>query len=506
MKRINNIIVYRLASLLLIFQVSCSSDFLDLNPEATANSDNFYKNEEEIRQAVNGAYNILQGLGRLHFWLYGELRSDNTTFQYNTADRGLESREFIDQFLINATFEPIWQFWQQSYQGILRSNDVIDMIDAIEMTDQSRSQYLGEVKFLRALHYFNLVRQYGAVPLRLDAINSPEGAMSQGRTPVAEVYQQIIQDLSEAASNLANITYGQSDKGRASEGAARTLLAKVYITLGQYENAIPELRRVVSLGYSLLPNYRDNFVPELKNGSESIFEIQYLGSQQSLSSNFMYQFAPYTSGSVVTGDPQTPLAGSAGWNIPTLDMIEAYEEGDLRKSASLSEGFTDASGTYVAIPYITKYNNGFVERGQTDDNFPYLRYADALLMLAECLNEQGFVGGGEAFDLLNRVRTRAGLAAKIAGNAVPALSINSQEEFRVALFQERRVELAFENHRWYDLVRSGKAVEVMNAHGIREKQGATTIPGNAYNVTENRLLLPIPQREVNLDKLEQNPL
>lgn len=492
--------------ILVLLQASCSKDFLNLSPEASADGDNFYGNEQEMRQAVSGAYNILQDLGRLHFWLYGEMRSDNTTFQYNTSDRGLESREFIDQFLVNATFEPIWQFWQQSYQGIARSNDVISRIDEIELDGEVRDQFLGEVRFLRALHYFNLVRQYGGVPLRLSPAESPEDAPSEGRASVEVIYEQLVEDLSSAADLLSGISHGTSDKGRATEGAARALLGKVYLTLQQYDLAIEQLRRVTQLGYALMPNYRDNFVPELKNGQESIFEIQYLGAQPALASDFMYQFAPFTSGSAVTGDPQTPLAGGAGWNIPTRDMIESYEQGDLRKDASMSEGYAGSDGQFVEIPYINKFNHGFVERGQTDVNFPVLRYADVLLMLAECLNAQGFTAGGEAFDLLNQVRIRAGLSPKTAGNAVVVLSVDDQEAFREAIFQERRVELAFENHRWYDLVRSGRAVEVMNAHGAREREGSATIPGNAYNVTENRLLLPIPQVEVNLDGLEQNPL
>ncbi|GAA4799155.1 RagB/SusD family nutrient uptake outer membrane protein [Olivibacter ginsenosidimutans] len=490
-------IIYTLLAVLTLG--SCSKNFLAIDPETTANSDNFYKNQEEVEQAVNGAYNILQDLGRLHLWLYGEMRSDNTTFQYNNQDRGLETREFIDQFLVDASAEPIRQFWQLSYQGITRTNDVLARLDEVEMTDEKRAQYRGEVLFLRAFHYFNLVRQYGGVPLRLAPVESPDSALSKGRAPVEEVYNQIVSDLSSAADNLSNATISSAEKGRVTEGAARTLLAKVYLTLKKYDEAIDQLRKVSTMGYSLVTNYADNFSPEKKNGAESIFEIQYLGSQPSLSSNFMYQFAPYTSGSVVTQDPNTNLGGSAGWNIPTQDMIDAYEEGDKRKASSLAEGFTNSSGTFVAVPYVKKYNFGFVEPGQTDVNFPVLRYADVLLMLAECLNEKGFAANGEAFNLVNNIRERAGL------KPLEARDINGQDRFREAVFQERRVELAFENHRWYDLLRTGKAVEIMNAHGAREKDGSLTIPTNAYQVTNNRLLLPIPQREINLDNLEQNP-
>jgi len=186
-------------------------------------------------------------------------------------------------------------------------------------------------------------------------------------------------------------------------------------------------------------------------------------------------------------------------------MINAYEAGDLRKDVSLATSFTDLTGKVVNIPYVKKYNHGIVDRGRTNDNFPVIRYADVLLMIAECLNEQGFAAGGEAFTLLNQIRTRAGLPAKTAGNAVAALSVDSQQAFRDAILQERRVELAFENHRWYDLVRSGKAETLMAAHGQYEIANKPNIPSGSYILNTNKLLLPLPQREVNLDNLTQNP-
>jgi hypothetical protein len=178
-------------------------------------------------------------------------------------------------------------------------------------------------------------------------------------------------------------------------------------------------------------------------------------------------------------------------------MIASYETGDKRKGVSMGDGYKDEDSNFVSIPYVKKYNHGFTDVGRTNDNFPVLRYADVMLMIAECLNEQAFAAGGEAFTLLNEVRARAGLG--------PKTGVGSQDAFRDAIFQERKIELAFENHRWYDLVRSGKAVEVMNAHGVKQKALSTLIPANGYQVTANRLLLPIPQTDVNLDNLTQNP-
>lgn len=482
----------------------CKKDFLDQTPEASLGGKNFYQTETDFKQAVNGAYSSLRDMASVNYWLFGEMRSDDTYYQYNPSDRGYEQREFIDQFLVGATAEPLSSYWQQNYTAIARCNEIISKIADKNIAEQPKKQFTGEALFLRAFNYFNLVRQFGGVPLRLEPTISPDDAKSKGRASADEVYAQIITDL-RAASDLLPAKYAAAEAGRATEGAARALLGKVYLTQKKYTEALTELRKVQTLGYSLVARYEDVFSPANKNNSESLFEIQFLGAQPSLASNFMYQFAPWNSGSIVTGDAGTTLGGGNGWNVPTQDMIDAYEPGDIRKNLSLATGFTDLSGKFQPYPYVKKYNHGFVERGRTDDNFPVLRYADVLLMIAECLNEQGFSANGEAFNLLNQIRQRAQLSPKTTGNANPALDINSQEVFRQALLQERRVELAFENQRWYDLVRSGKAVEVMNAHGKKEMIGKPTVPAGSYQVNANKLLLPIPQREVNLDNLTQNP-
>lgn len=487
-----------------ILLAACNEDFLDQNRETELSGATFFKTESDIKQGVNGAYRSLRDMGLFSYWVFGEMRSDNTTFQYNPPQRGQENREFVDVFLVNSTNTLIQDYWRENYSGIARCNDIITYAPAVVMPDESRNQSIGEAKFLRAFHYFNLVRQFGGVPLRLSVTQTPSDAKSAGRATVEEVYQQIISDLEDAAAKLPPV-YGASDKGRATKGAALALLGKVYLTQKNYPAALLALRQVTSLGYRILPNYASVFSPENKNNDESVFEIQYLGAVPELASNFIYQFAPFNSGSIVTGDRNTTLSYNAGWNIPTQDLIEAYEPGDLRKDVSLKEGFTDPQAGFVNVPYINKYNHGIVDIGSTDDNFPVIRYADVLLMIAECLNEQGFVANGEAFTLLNEIRVRAGLQPKTSGNVNPSLRIQNQQEFRDAIFQERRVELAFENQRWYDLVRSGRAVAVMTAHG-REEIPKQPIPSNSYMVTENNLLLPIPQREVNLDNLTQNPM
>lgn len=483
----------------------CKKDFLNQAPESSLTNSNFWKTESDLKQGVNGAYSSLRGLGTFSFWLFGEMRSDNTTFQYNAPQRGQENREQVDQFLANSANTLLQDFWRDTYTSIFRCNEVLDKVNDIPASEATKTQSIGEVKFLRAFHYFNLVRQFGGVPLRLEVTKAPEDAPSKGRATVDAVYAQIIADLNDAANKLPDATnYAAADKGRVSKGSVNALLGEVYMTQKKFAEALVALRKVT--GYSLMATYASIFQIANKNNVESVFEIQYYATAgTNLSSNFMYQFAPFNSGTAVTQDPGTNLSFGSGWNIPTTDLISSYETGDLRKEVSLAEGFTRTSG-YVAVPYIKKYNQGFVQPGQTNVNFPVIRYADVMLMIAESLNEQGFVANGEAFNLLNAIRTRAGLPAKTSGNALPGLNITTQDAFREAIYQERKVELAFENHRWYDLVRTGKAVEVMNAHGQREiAKAPAQFPSGAYMLNQNKTLLPIPQREVILDNLSQNP-
>ncbi|WP_073229402.1 RagB/SusD family nutrient uptake outer membrane protein [Pedobacter caeni] len=495
-----------LALLLIAISVGgCKKSFLNQEPESGLTDANFWKTESDLKQGVVGAYSSLRGMGTFSYWVFGEMRSDNTTFQYNAPQRGQENRELVDQLLVNSTNTLIQDYWRDCYVAISRCNDVLNNVGRIEMSAAAKTQATGEVKFLRAFHYFNLVRQFGGVPLRLEAIKSPGEAPSKGRASVTEVYNQIISDLTDAANGLPDVgSYPSSEKGRATKGAANALLGEVYMTQKKFGEAITVLRKVT--GYSILPAYGDIFLTTNKNNAESVFEIQYYSTAgTNLSSNFMYQFAPFNSGTAVTNDPGTNLNFNSGWNTPTTDLIAAYEPGDLRKAISLAEGFTGSSG-FVAVPYVKKYNQGFVQPGQTNVNFPVIRYADVLLLISECLNEQGFVADGEAYTLLNQIRKRAGLNPKTSDNVVPALKVSTQAEFRAAIDQERKVELAFENHRWYDLVRTGNAIPVLTAHGQREiAKNPSQFPAGSYQPTQNKLLLPIPQREVTLDNLPQNP-
>ncbi|HEX8358299.1 MAG TPA: RagB/SusD family nutrient uptake outer membrane protein, partial [Segetibacter sp.] len=376
------------------------------------------------------------------------------------------------------------------YSIIARVNQVLDPIDAVDFDAAVKSNIKGQALFLRAFAYFDLVQYFGKVPLHLKPVTTlAETALPL--TSVDSIYLQIIADAKQAATLLPN--KATQEAGRPTIGSAKTLLGNVYIVLKRWAEAEAILKEVT--GYSLVSDYANVFNPAQKNNSESIFEIQYKEGNEGLNSNFFYTFLvqPITAAEItaVTGIPEVPRT-IQGFNLPTPDMIAAYEVGDKRKDASV--GYIMAGG--ISYPYIKKYSHPHALTNNTNDNWPVYRYAEVLLFIAEALNEQGKTG--EALTYLNMVRAhpRTGLTASQAAG---------QAAVRDAIMAERRVELAFENKRWLDLVRTGKADEVMKAFGTRIKAnpmayyfpaGITPSP-SSYN--DIRLLFPIPASEVALN-------
>ena len=471
---------------------SCSKDFLELTPQTSVVAASFFVNEEDYRQAVTGIYRPLQALYS-DAWVMGEMRSDNTHYIFKTQDRGGQNveRENISAFTDVSTNAYVRNKYVNCYSGIAKANAVLVRIDAATINDAVKQNLKGQAEFLRAFNYFELVQYFGDVPLHLTEVTEV-GKTALPRSPKADVYTQIIADATDAAA-LLPVT--QAAKGQATKGAAKTLLGYVYMTLKQYPQAEAALKEVTTMGYSLLPDYAAIYNPANKNNAESIFEVQYLQGNFGLASNFAYQFAPAVSDTKsitgISGNNQS----FGGWNIPSGDLIAAYEAGDKRKAASIADGYTDAAGVFVAQPFIKKYLHTHAEFNNTNDNWPVYRYADVLLLLAECLNEQN--KPAEALPYVNLVRQRAGLA-----NA-PA---QDQATMRQTILKERRVELAFENKRWLDLVRTGKAIEVMTAYGAKMKQQYPYLSPASYNVTADKFIFPIPFEELSINKLlTQNP-
>lgn len=476
---------------------ACGKSFLEISPEHFQNEGDYFKTADQFVQAVNGAYAPLQGLHTNSRWALTEMRSDNTSYQKNTGDASGFPREELDEFREQDDNSLVYQYFNYCYNGISRCNTVLDHLEGAAIDATIKSRVRGQASFLRAFYYFNLVRCFGDVPLVTHEVTSTTEAFSlAARKPAADIYTQIIADAQTAAGSLPDAWSDAKDKGRAVKASAQTLLAEVYLTLKQYANAVPLLRAVMQSpnGYMLLPDYAGLYTIAGENSAESIFEVQYMEGTANEYSDFIYQFAPYNAGSTVTGFGLYAGSGS-GWNIPTQDMMDAYEPGDKRKDASVSQSFTDPN-TGKVVPYVIKYKTPHTVRYQTGSNFPVYRFADVLLMLAECLNEAGFTANGEAYTLLNQVRQRAGLLPKTAGNTDPALNVSTQEAFRQAVWQERRVELAYENHRWFDLLRTGQAAAMMQAHAGREKALKSYLAPAAY--TTIRLTYQYPRREVQL--------
>jgi hypothetical protein len=492
----------------LIALAGCGS-IVDVKPETFSGTTNYYQTPDQMDRAIFGAYSTLQpmyGAGATGpMWSLAEMRADNTTYEQNQTDRSQVLTETIDDFMTTPDNTSVSNMWNTAYGGILQTNVILDRIGGVPYPDPvAKNRIIGEAKWLRALYYYNLVRLFGDLPLRLQPTQTYEGAFTQQRTPTDSIYKVIITDLQDALTKLpARAALPAAQAGRATQGAAAMLLADVYMTRKNWAEAANVLQTVVGMGYTLVSPYDKAFDPASKNGAESIYEVQYAEAVVNESSNFLQRFIPNTSAKNLTFGT-SDVAGSvgSGWNIPTKDILRAYEPGDVRKNASIGYWVSALNRPEVdvvfndTIPYLKKYYHSYATAGRTNDNFPLFRYAEALLDYAETLNELNRTS--EAYTYINQVRARAGLPALAAGL--------TQAQFRDAVFQEERVELAFEDKRWFQLLRTGRAIAVMTAQGadIKSYAGARR-PSIAYNITPQMLLFPLPIREITNNGFAQNP-
>jgi len=456
------------------YLTSCSAGFTDLNPISQRNVNGFYKTSDDMVTAINATYKALQlnGTYNQSYWILQEMRSDNTDQGSDGTGLGAELT-VLDNFTEIATAENVSAAYNDSYLGIARANIVLSRIEPVEMDAKLKDRIKGEAIFIRSLLYYNLAVAFGNIPLPLTEPQSVDEGRTLLQVPASEVYKQISADLISAEALLPNKKdYDAANIGRATKGAAAALLAKVYLTNGDKKSAETVLRRIVSTyGYSLLPDYANLWGLTNKNNAESIFEVQFKGGGTNTGNAFTNAFSPLLRNSV-----------GAYKNRPTQDMVKAYEPGDDRFKKSMDTTYVNAQGIVLTntkndARFITKFGreNAFNE-GDASNNFVVLRYADVLLMLAEAIGENE-----EAYSLINQVRSRAKL---------PALNAASPGTFAEKLLHERRVELAFENHRWADLLRFGVAEQTLKA------QAKTTV----------RTLYRIPQRELDINVgFKQNP-
>jgi hypothetical protein len=325
-----------LASLAVV--VGCQS-IVDVTPETFSGTTTYYQTPDQMDRAIFGAYAPLQNLygsgGNGPMWLLAEMRADNTTYEQNQTNRGLVLNETVDDFMTTPDNTGVSNLWNTSFGDILQTNVILDRIGAVPYADPvAKNRIIGEARWLRALNYYNLVRIFGDLPLRLHETQTYDDAFTTTRTPADSIYKVIIADLQDAIVKLpARTALPASQAGRATQGSAQMLLADVYMTRKNWAEAASALQAVTGMGYSLATTYDRAFDPAAKNGPESIYEVQYAEGVVNESSAFLQRFIPLTSARNLTFGT-TDDASGGGWNIPTRDMLRAYEPGDVRKNAS----------------------------------------------------------------------------------------------------------------------------------------------------------------------------
>lgn len=451
---------------------SCE-DELDIVPITEKSANNFYSNEQELESAIAGVYAQLQngGLYGLDLIGVGEISGEDSFEEIAANDGGRFGQ--LDDFSTNAGNDLVGDIWRESYKGIQRANTVLNRITDIEYEDASlKTNRIGEMKFIRALLYFNLVRLYGDVPLVTTETESPFDFFGQGRTPLAQVYTQIESDLNDAIQDLPI----SKESGKPARGAAQALLGDVQLTQSDFSNALTNLEAVVNSGeYALAATTAEIFGVDNEGNSEILFEVQFASGF-----NVDGSFEGSPAGSQFR--PSGTTANAKGHNLPTQDFIDSYDAADTRLNDYV--GVDPGANPFY---FSTKYEISTTGADDGGSDHLIIRYADVILKYAEALNENNQTP--EAILQLNAVRSRAGLGATTA---------TTQTEVRAAIRQERRFEFIGEGHRWFDLKRYGTAVSVMN----------TFFNNTGVNVTidDNNLILPIPQSQLDTDSsITQNP-
>lgn len=475
---------------------SSCEDFLDLTPVSDLTSGNAYETTDLLESALIGVYESFQS-SEYYVWdnlLFQDVRSDNN---YAGGDNPeIFQIDFLD---ITPTHSRLFTHWSNIYNAISKANTVLERVEVITdptLSEERKRQIRGEALFLRAYHYFTLVKMFGGVPLITNTITSlaPED-VNVPRASVQEVYDQILLDLDEAITLLPDLygTDASVNKARATSGAANALAAKVIMQSPNpdYNKVLEHIAAVENstANYTLI-DYNDLFSGNSPNNAESIIEVQYLGGDEG---NFGPQLLLPPS---ISGDAWRKFV------TPSVDVVNAFDsEGDnIRKNASIlfesvnwvDEYWGNAAGTSIPFGYKMKNANGFASA----DRQYLLRFGDIVLLKAEALNELGQTAA--AVVEVNKIRTRVSLQDLTQAQQA------SQEVLRNTILKERRLELFLEGHRWDDLVRNNQLISTMN--NLLEIDLRT---GNAvnYNMTQAKILLPIPQQELDRNpELIQNPL
>ena len=493
-------IVYFPLNVVLILTLLLSGcDFLNRSPYDSVDTSQGFQTLADAEAAINAAYQPLQWakLYNMRIWTLDIIAGNSEV----GAGGGTDGEETVDlaNFIADADNFAALDLWRGPSPGILRCNFVLQKVPAMNIDETIKGRILGEAHFLRAHYYFLLVRLFGGVPLQTEPADSDSDLLLP-RASAEEVYELILEDLDQAITLLPQRSaYTQEHIGRATKEAAMAELARVYLTHYQdyehYQLVVDLCEEIRKMGYQLEANYADLWNPLKQNGVESIFEVQYYGK-----TNYDFWSNENQSSwlSTFTGPRNSGMAaGCYGWNQPTAEFVSQYETGDVRKEKTI---FYTGCPTFDGMTYSSAYSTtGYNVRkflltktqspdyNTSNQNWVVTRYADVLLMKAEALNEMGQTTLAEA--PLYEVRCRAGLTNR---STIEGLS---QMQMREKIIHERRMELAFEGHRWFDIIRYKDNYALNFLHSI----GKTA-------ATSKHLLLPIPtqEREAN-PKLTQNP-
>ncbi|MFT6335288.1 MAG: tetratricopeptide (TPR) repeat protein [Saprospiraceae bacterium] len=448
---------------------SCSEN-LNLSPITQKSATLFYSTEQEVEIGVNGAYAQLQsnGLYGLDIIGVGEISGEDSFEEIAANDGGRFGQ--LDDFSTNAGNDLVGDIWRESYEGIQRTNIVLNRIQEVDYENiEVKINRIGEMKFLRALLYFNLVRLFGDVPLVIQETTNPSEYFGQGRSAASEVYAQIELDLEQAIEELPIVKVA----GRPAKGAAQALLADVLMNQGQYAESIPYFMNIVNSNkYILVESTADLFGTQNEGNDEILFEVQFASGVDGNNEG---------SPAAAQFRPSGTTANAKGHNLPYSQFVTLYADEDTRKSDYVG---LDANAN--PFYFSTKYEVSQTGPSDSGSDYYVIRYADVLLKYAEALAETGRVS--EAAILLDQVRNRAGLANTDASN---------ETQIKNAIALERRFEFIGEGHRWFDLKRTNNAITVMNAWFAAQ--------GTGILLNGTNLLLPIPQSQIDTDpEIKQN--
>jgi len=467
----------------------CKKDFLEVSPQGQQQGQQFWQTQDDATKGVNAMY------GKLRDWTLAafapiaveSMGSDDAEKGSIPSDATFMNN--FDKFTLTSTEGQVSDFWTGEYQLVNLCNQVLDHVDTMKIDANLQARYLAEAKFLRAYGYFRLVRAFGGVPLRLHV---PKDASEYNlpRSSEDSCWNAIETDLTEAAAVLPQ-SYPASDVGRATKGAALALHAKVAMYRKDWAKVLDLTNQVMGMGYSLFPNFEQQFRIANENNAESIFEVQCLYSaSNSGASNSQY--------SQVQGDRSANPSVGWGFNVPTQDLVNEFEAGDPRKDGTIlfagettpegdviPQGAADEPKMYNQKSYVPFAVAAVTNQG-ADQNIRVLRYAEVLLMNAEAANESGNIS--QALTSLNALRR----VRREGKDVLPDVITTDKNVLQTAIWHERRVELAMENDRFFDLVRQGRAATVLSSKGF-------TAGKNEH--------MPIPQNEIDLSggMLTQNP-